>query len=114
MRIGKSEGDIAGNRDALAEGRESPPPLRGRVREGGKMKVPAVAFPPLRLSPARGERARRSYDLRQLTTIRRKRARLSNLLRQVRMLFRLHQAEMPRRKLDKRVAPHQSKKRQGR
>ena len=33
-----------------------PPPLRGRVREGGQMTGAAAPFPPLRLSPARGER----------------------------------------------------------
>jgi probable rRNA maturation factor len=37
-----------------------PPPLRGRAGERGKKQAAAASFPPLRLSPARGERARAS------------------------------------------------------
>ncbi|MEH6951108.1 error-prone DNA polymerase [Nitrobacter sp. NHB1] len=34
-----------------------PPPLWGRVREGGELQVQCLRYPPLHLSPTRGERA---------------------------------------------------------
>ena len=56
------QGDCAGlhGRGAVvcglpAEGVALPSPLAGEGRGGGKMKAAAASFPPLRLSPARGE-----------------------------------------------------------